>query len=191
MGKFLSGLVLGMVGTLALFIYANAIHPDVIERIVSEEQSEDDSADSEPFVLQNEGYFHFARTQCLGTCPVYDIYLFEDGSLLLRGLLYVPDEVMGARIIKHPPEHFDKAMEILDAHGFDAFENDYGYERQPCWSSRTDAPGIVIERVSRSSNSKRVQYYTGCENFWKEARLNKLIHELDKFLESDQFNLKE
>ncbi|WP_440121567.1 DUF6438 domain-containing protein [Tenacibaculum sp. Ill] len=41
-------------------------------------------------IKKEEAFLYYGKTQCLGKCPVFDMYVFKDGTVLYEGIKNVP-----------------------------------------------------------------------------------------------------
>ncbi len=92
------------------------------------------------------------RGMCYGYCPVYSLYLWENGSVLYNGTLFVKETGQRKGTINETA--FSEILEIAEDMGF--FTMNDTYDRV----DMTDMPSAVIT-INTGSFHKRVEHYHG------------------------------
>lgn len=100
------------------------------------------------------------RSGCYGTCPVYDMKVKRDGSVMFSGHKFV--ECVGKRMGRISTADFDVIVQKVNEIGFFDLRSNYQSESDGCKSVSTDSDTVDIV-VSRGNSKKRVSYYYGCE----------------------------
>ncbi|CAM1365723.1 hypothetical protein TOREUM_30381 [Tenacibaculum litoreum] len=66
-------------------------------------------------IKKEEAFLYYGKTQCLGKCPVFDMYLFKDGKVLYEGIKNVSKLGMHQFSIKtEDVEEIKKELEKID-----------------------------------------------------------------------------
>lgn len=92
------------------------------------------------------------RGMCYGYCPVYSLYLWENGSVLYNGTLFVKE--IGQRDGTINETAFLQILQMAKDSGFFAMNDTY--DRVDV----TDMPSAIIT-INSSSLNKRVEHYHG------------------------------
>lgn len=92
------------------------------------------------------------RTACFGTCPVYTVTIFENGTVSYRGENFV--EVTEEQISEIDPETVEQIVEAFATAGY--FDWNEAYTTQTV----SDLP-TVITSVSRNGETHRIEHYVG------------------------------
>ena len=102
------------------------------------------------------------RTACFGTCPIYKIEIYTDGSGTYTGTRFV--ENIGVSKFQLSKSDVRKILEFANKIGFSKLKNEYS---EPI----TDLPTTFIQ-----IKNKRIRDYTGAPK--KLKNLEKLIDQL-------------
>jgi len=126
--------------------------------------------------------FYFAKTACLGTCPVYELYLYPDGLVIFTGHQYI--ENVGTSVFLEKSNLFDQIQKVLEAVGFYSFEGRYSYlaEDQICGEFYWDAPSTILAFM-KDYEVKGVFYNFGCRDFPGEKKLRFAIQKIEEILD--------
>jgi hypothetical protein len=66
-------------------------------------------------IKKEEAFLYYGKTQCLGKCPVFDMYLFKDGKVLYEGIKNVSKLGMHQFSIKtEDVDEIKKELEKID-----------------------------------------------------------------------------
>lgn len=66
-------------------------------------------------IKKEEAFLYYGKTQCLGKCPVFDMYLFKDGKVLYEGIKNVSKLGIHQFSIKtEDVEEIKKELEKID-----------------------------------------------------------------------------
>ena len=137
-------------------------------------------------------FIRYSSTICYGTCPVVDIYAFEDGGVVFRGsrpIRDLPQERPRSKDasltmkyfqnnfvydhIKRDPNSFYALLNELEDAGI--FELDERYaSSDTCGEWVTDLPSEILE-VHTTNRWKKVVYYHGCLVFEDEAVVKNIM----------------
>lgn len=92
------------------------------------------------------------RTACFGTCPIYTLTIYEDGTVVYNGERFV--DVTGEQTAQIPPETVDLMVEALHEAGYFDWDEEYTS------MTVTDLP-YVITSVTRDGETHRINRYGG------------------------------
>lgn len=92
------------------------------------------------------------RGMCFGTCPVYNVTLFGNGSVMYGGQMYVKE--VGIRNGTVNATAYARLMELFDQSGFFGMNDNYTAYYI------TDMPSARIT-ITNGTGSKRVDHYFG------------------------------
>lgn len=102
--------------------------------------------------------------ECLGNCPTYDIYLFDDGRVVFRGVAHTA--IVGTRTKKIAPEQFERIRHALFSTNL--------FQAPEATDCITDQPTVKIEADFGSGRRWRM-VDSGCvsdrKNFWPTVEL--------------------
>jgi len=113
------------------------------------------------------------ESACYGSCPGYEIVLFEDGVFLFNGFAYT--EAKGLYRDDLGPDKFTEIENLLYDYGYFNFVDDYGVKNHQICSARWTDDSQARITVYTASQSKAVKYYRGCRGFKDESMLIALI----------------
>ena len=68
--------------------------------------------------VKEEALLYYGKTQCLRSCPVFDMYIFEDGKVLYEGLKNTTP--LGKQEYTVKPDGIKKIKQILEKIDFTA-----------------------------------------------------------------------
>ena len=92
------------------------------------------------------------RGMCFGTCPVYTVTLYENGTVHWNGEMYV--DVVGEASAEIDPEEVRNLSAYIEGRGFFTFNDTYvSYDI-------TDLPWATLT-VSNGTSFKQVEHYHG------------------------------
>ncbi len=95
------------------------------------------------------------RTECFGTCPVFDLNVLPDGRVIYNGKRFVVREgIQRASLPEATVEELRRAIEAsrfsaLDPHCCDC-------------TTRTDAPWTRMLVIGERTGNKVIEHYHGC-----------------------------
>lgn len=93
--------------------------------------------------------FSLQRTICLGTCPVYNLEIYENGSMKLVGEKYF--DYIGSYTSKISPEEIDRLKALFLKEDFFAFKDRYV-------TNVTDLPTTYIYFADQEQEKKIMDY---------------------------------
>lgn len=102
--------------------------------------------------IQNDAVITLERTPCFGTCPVYTVTIFEDGTVIYEGNRFV--SVTGKQTGEIPPETVAAMLTAFKDVGY--FDWNEAYDLQDV----SDLP-TVITSVMSADVTHRIAHYTG------------------------------
>lgn len=142
-------------------------------------------ADEPPLAAPGEDVFTIARGPCMGTCPIFELTLLPDGTLIFDGERYVPR--MGVHRAKLPAETFEAVVRELLEIDFYAYRDVYaGWARGVCGSAATDLPSVELS-LRLELKEKSVYWDLGCSDFEGEAELRRAIAAIDELLKIEDW----
>lgn len=103
---------------------------------------------------QNNSSITLERGMCFGTCPVYSLTIFSNGSVIYDGQMYVKD--IGIRNGSIKITSYNRLMELADDVGFFGMNDEYTAYYI------TDMPSATI--TITNGTKKRVEHYYGDES---------------------------
>jgi hypothetical protein len=121
----------------------------------------------------------FQKMGCLGTCPWFDLMLFESGEQIFIGELYT--KIQGVVIERNSRSKYIKIKELLNKYQFSKFPGEF--ECKEYW---TDHPSVSIT-LQENNKLKRVHHYHGCKGFEWEDEIFKLESDFEKLLNLSRF----
>jgi hypothetical protein len=92
------------------------------------------------------------RTACFGTCPIYKVTIYTDGTVVFEGERFVTAE--GTQTLQIEPEVVQQLVEGFEAAGY--FEWDDEYTEMTV----SDLPTIITS-VTRDGETKQITRYAG------------------------------
>lgn len=92
------------------------------------------------------------RTACFGSCPVYTVTVYDDGTVVYNGQQFV--DVTGEQISQIDPQTVPMMVEVFAGAGY--FEWDEAYDAMTV----SDLP-TVITSVTRDGETHRITRYAG------------------------------
>jgi len=95
------------------------------------------------------------RGACFGTCPIYKVTIYTDGTVVYEGERFVETE--GTHTTTIEPEVVQQLIEGFEAAGYFDWEDEYTE------MNVTDLPTIITS-VTRDGETKRITRYTGDSN---------------------------
>ena len=115
----------------------------------------------------SEMIIRLERTVCFGSCPIYRVTIYDNGTVVYEGRAYV-----GARGIRKANIGTDVVQQLaaeLNNSGYFLLQDSYN---EQMWS---DAPSIITY-VKIGDKEKHIEHYAGAKNVPEELyRLEKLI----------------
>ncbi len=113
---------------------------------------------------------------CLGTCPVFDFYIFPDGRYIFVGKEYVFRR--GVWRGKSRPDTFVKMSGMIRAARFDEFEEEYWEYSPQKLICATDHPSTTL-LITDGNYRKQVFVDWGCFDFPRRDELWALADRLE------------
>lgn len=121
---------------------------------------------------------------CYGDCPVFDLMLFADGTLIFNGQENV--QAKGIRKLFVPKSIFTAAIGLINEYKFYNFKDAYfSKEIGGCADELTDQPSKTIQ-VQYNNKIKVVVHDLGCKGFYREQNLIDLESKLYELLKVNQ-----
>jgi len=107
------------------------------------------------------------RTPCFGTCPVYEVTLRSDGTVVYEGKRFTKE--IGRRTGKISTKQFQELATKIEQIGFFALNDEYLTKKNADGSETrvTDLPSRITT-VKRGAESKRIRNYFGGPESLKE-----------------------
>lgn len=116
----------------------------------------------------------FSRGMCFGSCPVYDVNVFEDGSVVWLGKNFV--EVIGSASWSIPVSRVIEIEKALHHASFQSLNDSYSKYGMTCQSS------CDLQVEYQDGFLKSVNHYHG--DFSAPEALRRLENKLDKLIET-------
>lgn len=109
-------------------------------------------ADELPAAEDGQIMISLDRGMCFGTCPVYTVTLYENGTVHWNGEMYV--DVIGEASAEVNPDEVRNLSSYIEERGFFTFNDTYvSYDI-------TDLPWATLT-VSNGTHVKRIEHYHG------------------------------
>ena len=122
----------------------------------------------------------YSKSACYGPCPIYQVIVFSDGTVIFNGMKYVKSE--GFYKLERSPDLFQQILLITSKYNIKGFKDNYSYsDETSCKAMWTDHPTTTI-RLQLDGRVKTIEHYLGCKGFEHEAELIAMESELDKTL---------
>lgn len=116
------------------------------------------------------------RSPCFGTCPVYRLSIWKDGTVRFLGKANVAHS--GSATASIPAAKVESLVAELEAGGYLNFEERYLRDEPACGLYATDSPTVVTS-LNLDGRAKSVRHDYGCSGAPPElARLEKRIDEV-------------
>jgi len=117
------------------------------------------------------------RGACEQRCAVYRLTIFADGTVIYDGRYFVRRPGLARSLIS--PRALARLVADLDAGGFFAMENNYGYRNQDhCDAFEAGEPTAILT-VSSGGRSKTILHSHGCSGK-ASSRLTDLEDKVDR-----------
>lgn len=111
------------------------------------------------------------RSKCYGTCPVYKVTIYKDGSLLYKGIEYVKSK--GEISSKITSEQVQKLVDEIKKAKYFTLRNSYANSKDGCIAMYSDS-FWTYTTIQINKKKKSVKHYLGCnsggEKFDKELK---------------------
>lgn len=127
-------------------------------------------------------YVKLSEGPCFGACPVYDLTIRGDGRVTFHGNRF--SKLSGQHLAYRSTGQFLEVVETLKMQKFSELTG--GYDRMSCKMPATDHPTVTIE-VRTAEIDKSVQWYTGCRGLEDRRKLERLVDELRRVMDVDEF----
>jgi hypothetical protein len=130
-------------------------------------QSADTTSTPAPAAASTGPVATLERTPCFGTCPVYEVSIFRDGTVRFVGKQHVKQQ--GGATATVSPAAVDSLVAELASAGYFDFADDYVMDAPACGLYATDSP-IVITSLTADGRTKRIRHDYGCSGAPAELR---------------------
>ncbi len=112
------------------------------------------------------------RTQCFGTCPIYALNLYEDGTVVYVGVNYVA--VSGVQVSQIDADAVTGLIQMMTATGYFDWQDEYAN------ITITDQPSVITS-LSTPDQYKQIVRYGGDANApvgltWIEDRIDSAVN---------------
>ncbi len=115
------------------------------------------------------------RTPCYGTCPVYEVSIFRDGTVRFLGKQHVKQQ--GVATASLAPGAVDSLAAELEEGGYFGFADDYVRDAPACGRYATDSPTVTTS-LAMKGRTKRIRHDYGCSA--APAELRRLEQRIDE-----------
>ena len=122
------------------------------------------------------------RRPCFGTCPVYSVALYDDGTVLFDGALNVRST--GRQVSRIAKRDVSRLVARLNAAGFAGLPDKIVAGSPACGDYATDAPTVIVT-LRRGSVNKTVEHDRGCAA--APAFLRSLEQAIDSVARTDRW----
>jgi hypothetical protein len=99
------------------------------------------------------------RAPCLGTCPVYQLSIFGDGTVRFDGKQHVAQQ--GVATAKISSGAVDSLVSELESAGYFGFADEYVRDAPACGQYATDSPSVITS-LTVNGRTKRIRHDYGC-----------------------------
>ena len=117
------------------------------------------------------------RTECFGTCPVYKLTIFADGTVLYEGSKYVKKKGKAKSRISRAK--LEDLIEEFDNIYYFNLNDAYIPGSKGCPQSATDMPSAITS-LMRRGRTKTVNHYHGCRGLDTLELLTQLEDKIDE-----------
>jgi Domain of unknown function (DUF6438) len=114
-----------------------------------------------PPTIDNDTLIKLEKTACHGECPVYQVGVKKDGTVVFEGIEYVASEGTHTKMLSK--EELDQIELVLKSAKFTSFRSNLDTGAWGCISYKTDHSRIIIE-ASTNNKRKVVLTYLGCNS---------------------------
>jgi hypothetical protein len=134
------------------------------------------TADSAATPAPNPPAVTLERAPCFGTCPVYQVSIWRNGTVRFVGRRHVA--YAGEVTESIPPARVDSLVAELKAGGYFDFADKYLFDEPACGQYATDSP-VVVTSLSVDGRTKEIRHDYGCRAAPRElGRLEQRIDEV-------------
>ena len=124
------------------------------------------------------------RTACFGSCPVYKVTIFDDGTVMFDGKESVKRPGMDvSRISKSDVEALVREFAKVD---YQKLDEAYTDDPKNCPQQWTDA-STAITSLTVEGKKKTVRHYLGCGGSKVLVQLTKLEDKIDEVANTNQW----
>ena len=124
------------------------------------------------------------RTACFGSCPVYKLTIFDDGTVMFDGKEFVKRPGSHtSRISKSDVESLIREFEKLDYY---KLAEAYVDDPKLCPEQWTDMPSAITS-LELQGNKKTVRHYYGCSGSKILEQLTALENKIDEVANTNQW----
>lgn len=124
------------------------------------------------------------RTACYGTCPVYKLTIYDDGTVEYEGLEFVKKTGKAqGQITKDALEDLIREFERID---YFKLDDNYGGHGKNCPELWTDHPTVVTS-LNWKDKKKTVSHYHGCRGTTVLEQLTKLENKIDQVVDTNRW----
>jgi Domain of unknown function (DUF6438) len=119
------------------------------------------SCSSLPPTIDNDTLVKLEQTACYGECPVFQVGVKKDGTVVFEGIEYVASKGLHTKTLSK--EKLDQIEIALKSAKFTSFRSNLDTGTWGCISYKTDHSRIIIE-ASINNKRKAVLTYLGCNS---------------------------
>ena len=124
------------------------------------------------------------RTACYGTCPVYKLTIYDDGTVEYEGLEFVKKTGKAqGQITKDALEDLIREFEKID---YFKLGDSYRSEGKNCPEYWTDHP-TAITSLNWQGKKKTIHHYHGCRGTTVLEQLTALENKIDEVVNTKQW----
>ena len=124
------------------------------------------------------------RTACFGSCPVYKLTIFDDGTVLFDGKEFVKRTGMDtSRITKAQLEALVREFEKIN---YPTLDEKYTDDPKNCPEQWTDNPSAITS-LDWNGKKNTVRHYYGCRGSKVAEQLTALEDKIDQVVNTDQW----
>ena len=117
------------------------------------------------------------RTECFGTCPVYKLTIFADGTVLYEGIRHIKKK--GKAKSRITRAKLEDLIEEFDNIYYFNLRDAYIPGSDDCPQSATDNPSAITS-LTRNGKTKNINHYHGCRGLDTLELLTKLEDKIDE-----------
>ena len=131
--------------------------------------------------------FIYTKSSCFGTCPVYQVTVFENGTIIFNGKNHVQKK--GLYKINDSSGLFNNILQILDEHYLNDFRDSYvggSTEGKVCKEQWSDHPTTTLS-LQLNGKIKTIEHYHGCKGFEREDELKDIEKQVEKVLDLEAY----
>ncbi len=134
-------------------------------------------ADGRPTAVPSDLLITLVRSNCRGVCPVYEVSVQGDGTVVYEGRRFVAEE--GRRTGKVDPDGVADLLVAFRDIDFFGLHEEYASSEDGCQEVYTDEASAVTAIIV-GGETKRVDHYHGCHGLELLERLRQLEDAIDR-----------